>query len=150
VSTGADSALARLVFALLVVACFGAFFLTQRLKHIPTVVQHFEFSSRFSPQGQHKIERISFRIRNADRVDVSVVDATGRPVVFLVSGLAMPSYQQQRFLWDGRTASGMPAPPGVYRVQVRLKTQGRTVLSPRSFRLLGPAPGGAAAPGGGM
>jgi len=146
VSTGADSPLARLVFALLVLACFGAFFLTQRLKHIPTVVQHFEFSSRFAPQGQHKIERISFRIRSADLVDVSVVDAAGRPVIALASGLALPSYQQRRFAWGGLTTSGTPAPPGVYRVQVRLRGQGRTVLSPRSFRLVAPA--GAAGGGG--
>jgi len=138
VSAGADSPLARLVFALLVVACFGAFFLTQRLKHIPTAVQHFLFSSRFTPQGQHKLERISFRIRSADRVDVSVIDAAGHPVIALASDLALPAYQQRRFAWNGRTATGTPAPPGVYRVQVRLRAQRRTVLSPRSFRLIGP------------
>lgn len=138
-SASADSPLARLVFALLVAACFGAFFLTQRLKHIPTVVQHFQFSSRFAPQGQHRIERISFRIRSADRVDVSVVDAAGRPVIALATDLALPSYVQRRFAWDGHSAAGTPAPPGVYRVQVRLHGQGRTVLSPRSFRLDGRA-----------
>ena len=30
------------MFALLVLACFAAFFLTQRLKHTPTAVQRFQ------------------------------------------------------------------------------------------------------------
>ena len=38
--------LARVVFALLVLACFAAFFLTQRLKHTPTAVQRFKLTPR--------------------------------------------------------------------------------------------------------
>ena len=39
--------LARVVFAVLVVACFVAFALTQRLKHTPTPVQNFERTTAF-------------------------------------------------------------------------------------------------------
>ena len=37
------------VFALLVAACFVAFFLTQHLKHTPTAVQVFKLTPFFSP-----------------------------------------------------------------------------------------------------
>ena len=40
---------ARTVFALLVIACLAAFFVTQRLKHTPTAVQLFKLTPRFSP-----------------------------------------------------------------------------------------------------
>ena len=48
VTAGTDR-LARAVFALLVVACFAAFFVTQRLKHTPTAVQAFKLTPFFSP-----------------------------------------------------------------------------------------------------
>ena len=41
--------LARVVFAVLVVACFVAFVLTQRLKHTPTPVQEFKMDERLHP-----------------------------------------------------------------------------------------------------
>src|SRR5262249_17884676 len=45
----ATDRVARAVFALLVAACFAAFFVTQRLKHTPTAVQMFKLTPFFSP-----------------------------------------------------------------------------------------------------
>ena len=155
----ADSALARLVFALLVAASFGAFFVTQRLKHTPTAVQTFKMTPFFSPTattGRHLVERISFRIRRADRVTVTVVNSAGDDVATLgPREHPLGAYLRYSLQWTGRTDAGHRAPDGTYRVRVRLLDQGRAVLSPRSFmldstpprpRITAVAPAGAPAP----
>lgn len=146
---------------LLVLACFGAFFVTQRLKHTPTSVQHFKRTPRFSPypSGHNKLEQISFKLDHADAVTVTILDASGNSVATLLEGYAVPRYKQFSLRWNGhrgpahgygvaKTTSGhvyvVPrnrgplAAPGEYRVRVTLRHQGRTVESPWSFTLVGP------------
>ena len=67
------------MFALLVLACFAAFFVTQRLKHTPTAVQDFELTPFFSPTpaGHVKQERISFKLAQADAVTVTIINSEG-------------------------------------------------------------------------
>lgn len=153
--------LARVVFALLVVACAGAFILTQRLKHTPTAVQDFEMTPFFSPTpaGHIKAERISFKLAQADKVTVTILDSQERPVATLVRDRPVARYKQFALRWNGRTGPaereavtlepsgktivtttnlGPPAPAGEYRVRVFLRDQGRTVLSPNSFTLVRP------------
>jgi hypothetical protein len=152
--------LARVVFALLVLACFAAFFVTQRLKHTPTVVQRFERTPSFSPgpSGRHKQEALSFRLARADRVTVTILDASENVVATLVSDRQVPRYKQFSLRWNGRrgtahrygtlqTASGRTilvpvnegrlAPAGEYHVQVILGEQSRRVLLQPGFELVG-------------
>ena len=72
--------LARVVFAALVLACFAAFIITQRLKHTPTAVQSFKLTPIFSPNptGHIKAERISFKLAKADEVTVTILDSSER------------------------------------------------------------------------
>lgn len=130
--------LARAVFALLVVACFGAFILTQRLKHTPTAVQRFQLTPFFSPTstGHIKEERISFKLDRADRVTVAIMKTDGDAVATLARARAVPRYKQLKLRWNGRTAGGGPAPAGEYRVRVTLLKQQRTVYSPHNFTLV--------------
>jgi hypothetical protein len=152
---------AQVVFALLVLACFAAFFLTQRLKHTPTAVQAFKLTPTFSPTapGHRRQERISFKLAAADEVTVTIIDAGGDVVATLTRDRSVPRYKPLSLRWNGRmgTASrytvlvegtkshtvlvpqneGGLAPAGEYRVQVSLRKQGRTVRSPRSFSLVG-------------
>jgi hypothetical protein len=151
---------AAIVFALLVVACFVAFFLTQHLKHTPTAVQLFKLTPFFSPTpaGHIKQERISFRLASADDATVTILDSSGAEVARLLHDYPVTRYKQFSLRWTGRlgTAHGYAlvagpeghpavqpklagplAPPGVYRVRVFLRRQHRTVLSPRSFTLVG-------------
>jgi hypothetical protein len=130
--------LARAVFALLVVACFGAFILTQRLKHTPTAVQRFQLTPYFSPTsaGHVKEERISFKLDHADRVSVWIIRMDGDEVAQLARARAVPRYKQFKLRWNGRTAAGGRAPAGEYRVRVTLLGQRRTVYSPRNFTLV--------------
>jgi hypothetical protein len=156
--TRTDS-LARAVFALLVVACFGAFILTQRLKHTPTPVQHFQLTPRFSPTpaGHIKQERISFKLDRADAVTVTVLNSAGDTVATLVRERPVGRYKQFSLRWNGRRGeprgytttttvdgttiltpinTGSPAPAGEYRVHVTLRDQHRTVPGPRNFMLV--------------
>jgi hypothetical protein len=149
------------VFALLVLACFVAFFLTQHLKHTPTAVQLFKLTPRFSPTpaGRLKQERISFRLAHADDATVTIVDASGATVATLLRDHPVTRYKQLSLRWTGRrgTAHGYAlvagpngraalapklagplAAAGEYRVRVTLRAQHRTVLSPRSFTLVRP------------
>jgi len=153
--------LARFVFAALVVACFAAFFVTQRLKHTPTTVQSFHFTPVFSPTpaGHLKKESISFKLDRAEAVTVAIIDSSGNVVATLVRDRLVVRYKQFSLLWNGRrgTASryditrtssgrgildpliaGALAPAGEYRVQVSLDGQSKVIRSPRSFRLVRP------------
>jgi hypothetical protein len=150
---------AKVVFALLVLACFAAFFITQRLKHTPTAVQQFRMTPRFSPtgSGHSKLEGVSFKLAKADGVTVTVLDAKGDVVATLVREYPVPRYKVFSLRWNGRrgTASrysllrsssgrasvlpateGALAPAGEYRVRVRLRSRTLPVLSPRSFTLV--------------
>ncbi|MCW2970897.1 MAG: hypothetical protein JWO23_2024 [Solirubrobacterales bacterium] len=152
--------LAALIFALLVVACFAAFFISQRLKHTPTLVQRFERTPSFTPSGRPpgNLEQISFKLAGADDVTVAVIDVKGNVVATRVRDRPVARYKQFSLRWNGRrgtthhfrqlaTASGRPivvpvntgrlAPPGEYRVRVSLRKHGGSVLSPFSFTLVG-------------
>lgn len=149
----------RFVFGLLVLACFAAFVLTQRLKHTPTAVQSFELTPLFSPTptGSLKQEQISFKLASADEVTVEILDSGGKDVALLVRDLPAPRYKQLSLRWNGRTGGtgghttligpnghrsllgddqGPPAPAGTYSVRVSLRRASRTVTSPRTFKLV--------------
>jgi hypothetical protein len=152
--------LVQLVFGLLVLACFVAFFVTQRLKHTPTAVQRFEMTSSFSPASAtvNDLEGISFRLANTDYVTVSIVNSAGDTVATLVRDHPVIRYKRFSLRWNGRTgtahryrtlhtATGRPilvalnegklARPGEYRARVSLRDQHRTVFAPRNFTLVG-------------
>ena len=155
----APDRVARGVFALLVIASFAAFFVTQRLKHTPTAVQLFMLTPFFSPtpSGHIKQERISFRLAKGDDVTVSIVDSSGAEVATLVRDRPLGRYKQFSLRWNGRRGRahrftvlitrsghvsiepanhGRVAPAGEYRVRVSLRRAHRSVLSPRSFTLV--------------
>jgi hypothetical protein len=147
------------VFALLVLACFAAFFVTQRLKHTPTAVQAFMLTPYFSPTpaGHIKQERMAFRLAQDDEVTVTIVNSAGAEVATLVRDLPVTRYKQLSLRWTGRLGTahgysiitsaaghrslqpriaGPVAPPGEYRVRVSLRAERRSVLSPRGFTLV--------------
>jgi hypothetical protein len=148
----------QVVFGLLVIACFAAFFVTQRLKHTPTAVQEFRLGGSFDPvlPGTAGEERLSFKSARADEVTVAIIDASGNRVATLVTNHPVERYKQLYLRWNGLRGEahgysvlysphGLPillpkntgsvAPAGEYRVQVSLRDQHKTVLSPGSFTL---------------
>ena len=158
---GEADRIAQVVFALLVLACFAALIVTQRLKHTPTAVQAFKMTNVLEPAaaGELKEEHISFKLAKADRVTVTIVGSSGEEVATLVSNLQVARYKQLSLRWNGRKGTargytvlrrrngyrtlvpanrGAPAPAGEYSVRVSLQEQDRSVPSPRSFKLVRP------------
>jgi hypothetical protein len=155
---GRPDRLATVVFAVLVVACLCAFFLTQRLKHRPTSVQQFKLTPNFAPTpaGRHKQEQVSFKLAHAERATIAIIDARGNVVATLLRRYPVARYKTVSLLWNGRRGTarshravrsatghvyilpanrGRPAPAGEYRVRLTLSRQREPVLSPRSFTL---------------
>jgi hypothetical protein len=119
------------VFGLLVLATFAAFFVTQRLKHSPPYVGSVTAVPYISGVLHHRSAAITFKIKQADRVTVSILAPDGAVVDTLASDRQMPAYQQKGFRWYGDTATGAPAPNGLYTVRVQLRAQDRAVLLTR-------------------
>ena len=122
--------LARAVFALLVIATAAAFFVTQRLKHAPTVVQQVGVYPFLSPRStnHHLSAKLSFRIKRADDVTVTIVDPSGQDIATLARYHPLAPYTQWSLRWRGQTDTGAIAPDGVYRIRVRLRRQGRSAI----------------------
>lgn len=144
-----------MVFAVLVVACFAAFVITQRLKHTPTPVQNFEADEAFYPTGapeascrgrvprsqvnsSKQVEYLSFKPTHAEAVTAEIIDSAERYVATIVRDLPAERYKQLSLCWNGQrgpTQSGGLAPVGEYRMRVRLLSLDRTVNATDSFKL---------------
>jgi hypothetical protein len=156
--TGSADPLARVVFAALVLACFVAFFVTQRLKHTPTAVQDFTREPFFEPTpgGHVKEEPLSFKLANSERITVQVLNTSGDVVATLVHNYPVERYKVLSLRWNGRRGvarslshtttphglgvvvahtRGRPAPAGEYRIRVQ-REHGRAILAPVSFTLV--------------
>lgn len=152
--------LARVVFALLVVGCFAALLITQRLKHTPTLVQEFKLTNALAPAtgGVLGEEHISFKLAKADRVTVTIESSSGETVATLVRDLPVGRYKTLSLRWNGHEGvahgygllrradgyttlvprnHGVLAPPGEYSVRVNLRKEDRSVPSTRTFKLVG-------------
>ena len=126
--------LARVVFLALVAATFGAFFVAQRLKGSPPVVQLQGPALALAQRRRAQGPRASFalRVRESD-VLTADLDRRGRqprPAARSPSGRSGPSQRRSACTWDGRTDDGTIAPDGVYRIAGSLLEQGRSVDQP--------------------
>jgi hypothetical protein len=68
--------------------------------------------------------RMSFSMPFSGRAEMSIYDVLGRRVVTLARG-NLPA-GAQALIWDGRTADGLRAAPGVYRVVLQTENAMRT------------------------
>ncbi|MGH2865379.1 MAG: hypothetical protein ACRDJX_09045 [Solirubrobacteraceae bacterium] len=159
-STPGSDPLARIVFAVIVLACFAAFLITQRLKHSPTVVQEFKLTPYFSPHpsGREKQAAISFKLAHAEAATVTIVSSAGNTVATLVHDYPVARYRTFSLRWNGRRGrarrlrrtlgtngrviytpvnTGAIAPAGEYRVRVALQHH-KAVLSPLDITLVAP------------
>ncbi len=149
---------AALVFALLVIATVAAFAWAQRLKRDPLVLDHVTFGTRasrtFTPNRDCLFdrERIRFRVTRSDHATVQVVKPGGRLVITLARDRYLKRYHFFTFHWDGRSRNDGVAPPGRYKLRVKLLDQDRTLVPPGVIRLhraeRNPPPGCKRRPGG--
>ena len=144
----------RVVFAALVVATIGAFFISQHLKVTTPFISgvsgptppainpvHGPTMCRDPSSGRKLSERsttVSFYVvHQADDANVYVVDQSGAPVRTIAKGVSMhkskaPTPDAFRavtkyFTWNGRNAAGRPVAPGSYFFRVHLIHQQRTI-----------------------
>ena len=120
----------------LLIATAAAFAITERLKLTKSPITGTLVSRTFSPScGCARVRaNISVKLRRSDTVDVTIDDVHRRPVRTLVFGEGVPRGRTV-FHWDGTTDAGTRAPDGVYRVQIHLDAQHRTILLPNEIRL---------------
>lgn len=142
---------AGLVFALLVLATLAAFAWSQRLKRAPLVLDHVTLVAvqprknggrprirpAFTPNHdcRYDLERIRFRVTRSDEADVQVIEPGGRLVVTLARNRYLKRYHYFTFFWNGRSRGGGIAPPGRYKLRVKLLGQGRNLVPPGTIRL---------------
>jgi flagellar hook assembly protein FlgD len=120
------------VFAALVVATFGAFFVAQQLKSTPSLVRKVGVSTLASPTKDGRYDRayVRFAVRRDDTVDVTMIDSDGTPVKELASGREMRARRRIELKWDGTDDRGRPVRDGPYRVRLDLLRAGRSVVLP--------------------
>jgi hypothetical protein len=140
---------AAVVFALLVLATLAAFAWSQRLKRDPLVLDKVTFVGApilnpkaprvhaFTPNGDCRFDqiRVRFRVTRSDDATVQVVEPGGRLVVTLARDRFLKRYKFHTFYWDGRSRHGGIAPPGRYKLRVKLHEQDRVLVPPGTIRL---------------
>ncbi|MHB8642351.1 MAG: FlgD immunoglobulin-like domain containing protein [Gaiellaceae bacterium] len=107
-----------------------AFVVTEGLKLEPSPITSVSVDKVVSPTCACPTSHatIRFRLREADRVTISIVDAAGREVRVLVH--AQP--RKKGFVhvrWNGRGTGGA-LPDGLYRPRVHLRNQHKTITLP--------------------
>jgi hypothetical protein len=136
--------ISRVVFGLLVLATFFAFFAAQRLKHTDPLVYSVNVKRYISPNGDGLREkgRVRFRTKKADYVTVEVVDRTGAVVRTLLDDEKLAA-GPHTFPWNGRYRGstdvngdkhrGEPVSDGAYRVRITMRNNGRTFVPDQFF-----------------
>jgi hypothetical protein len=129
------------VFALLVLATVAAFAWSQRLKRDPLVIDRVTFgrpaSRALTPNGDCRFDRIRirFRVTRSDDAVVQIVKPGGKLVATLARGRFLKRYHFFTFYWDGRSREPGRAPPGRYKLRVKLLGQDRVLVPPGAIRL---------------
>src|SRR5690349_13826059 len=110
---------ARVAFLVLVGASFSAFFVAQRLKSTPPVIEVRAITLFFSPNGDGKrdVNRISLVLR---------VNLDGDRVKRLADSTHMVAHRPLRLVWDGTGDDGRLVPDGKYRLRVALRKENRS------------------------
>jgi hypothetical protein len=142
-----DSRAAAIVFALLVLATLGAFAYSQRVKRDPLVLDRVEFFApphrrgaekvrSFTPNGDCRRDRIriEFRTTVSDQGVVQAIKPGGRVAITLARDTFLKRYTEHVYLWDGRQRGGGTAPPGRYKLRVKLGSE-RTLVTPGVIKL---------------
>jgi hypothetical protein len=132
--------LPRLVSTALVLALLGgtaaAFAITEGLKLERSPITKPRIDKRFSPVSERGdgTAHIAFRLREGDRVTVTIVDADENPVRTLVSDVRRRRGDVS-VAWDGRDDAGRIVAEGRYRPRVHLSDQRWTSVLPNPIEV---------------
>lgn len=132
--------MARFLSTLLVLFLLGgtaaAFAITEGLKLAPSPISGTSVVKTFSPRCECDTDSaaVDFKLRKADRLTITIIDANGREVRSLVERARFPRGWQS-FVWNGRTDDGSIAPDGAYRPRVHLARARQTIVLPNPIRV---------------
>ncbi len=135
------SSAAAVVFALLVVLTIVVFAWSQQRKRDPLVLDRVTFgkpaSRAFTPNRDCRFDRIRirFRVTQSDDADVQIVKPGGKLIVTLARDVYLKRYRFFTFYWDGRMRNDGLAPPGRYKLRIKLLGQDRTLVPGGVMRL---------------
>lgn len=125
-----------LVIALLA-ATAAAFGLTEGLKLTPSPILGTRVAPKaFSPVCECTTDRvsISFRVRNADRLTVRIVDGTTVVRTLVVQQLVRPG-SRIAFRWNGLDDGGAIVPDRTYKARVHFQNGRRTIELPNEIKV---------------
>ena len=132
--------MARLLSTLLVLFLLGgtaaAFAVTEGLKLEPSPITGTSVVKIFSPRCEcdHDTAAVDFKLRRADRLTITMIDADGHAVRTLVERASF-GRGNQSFVWNGRNDGGSIAPDGEYRPRVHLARAHQTIVLPNPIRV---------------
>jgi hypothetical protein len=120
----------------LLVGSAVAFGVAERLKVEKSPVTGTVVDKVFSPVCNCPQRRamISFRLRRADRLKLSLLDDEGREIRTLVDG-ERAARGPHEFFWNGRGDDGRLMPEGRYRPKVELGRADRTIVLPNPINV---------------
>jgi hypothetical protein len=130
---------ARIASTVLVVALLAAtaaaFALTQGLKSQPSPIFGTDVDEEFSPVCgcDTKTATIAFRLREADRLDVAIVD--GGEVVRTIERGRAYGRGPVEIEWDGRDDAGRLLPEGEYEPRIHSRDERWTITLPNPMRV---------------
>jgi flagellar hook capping protein FlgD len=110
----------------------AAFVVTEDLKLEPDPIAQPRIDRVFSPvcRCEQQTARVSFKLRRADHLTLSITDDQDRVVRTILRGARFAPGRHQ-FGWDGRDDDGKLVPEGTYRARVELAALGRAIVFPR-------------------
>jgi hypothetical protein len=124
---------ARITFLVLVGATFSAFFVAQRLKSSPPVIEVNRLARAFSPSI--RANDFSVTLKVADDVTVDIVNLDGDRIARLADAVPAVAHRPLRLEWNGMRDDGTRAPDGRYRVRVSLRNEGRSSVIQKTMTL---------------
>src|ERR671922_2631127 len=135
-SAGVARHLRTILVLLLLAGTAAAFVVTEDLKLEPDPIARPRITPTFSPvcRCDTQTARIAFRLRQPDRLTLSIADSQGRVVRTLLQN-ARFGRGNHEFGWDGRDENGRVVPQGSYQASVELGKLNRTIDFPRLIRV---------------
>jgi hypothetical protein len=126
--------LRTIIVLLLLAATAAAFVVTEQLKLEPDPIARPRITGTFSPicRCETQSAQIAFRLRQADRLTLTVVNEQGAVVRTLLRDASFGPGNHS-FGWDGRDERGQVVPEGAYRPRIELDKLGRTIEFPREI-----------------
>jgi hypothetical protein len=131
---------ARIVSTVLVVALLAAtaaaFALTQGLKSQLSPIYGTDVDNVLSPVCgcETRSATIYFKLREADQLDIEIVDGSKKVVRTLVQGREYPAGPVS-LEWNGRDGAGDVLPEGDYEPRVRVRGARQTITLPNAMRI---------------